>query len=123
MQAEIRWTFEPSQHVCGCVRGQRVSLGGDRGEAQLARLSQPDSSAREPQSSAIEGAGEREPPKEQSSGPYRARVRCSTELAGWPDRADDRHRAGESQNRIAELCLQYQPAGDAGADGCRMREY
>jgi hypothetical protein len=45
-------------------RGQRVSFGGDRGEAQLARLAQPDSSAREPQSSAIAGAAEREPPEE-----------------------------------------------------------
>jgi transposase, IS5 family len=44
---------------------------------------------------AIAGAGEREPPEEQSSGPHRARVRCSTDLAGWPDRTDDRHRAGE----------------------------
>jgi IS5 family transposase len=67
------WTFEPSQYVCKCVRGQRVSLGEDRGEAQLARLVQPDSSAREPQSSA--GAGEREPPEEQSSGPHRTRAR------------------------------------------------
>jgi hypothetical protein len=37
-----------------------------------------------------------------------------------PDRADDRHRAGESQNRTAEPCLQHPPAGDAGADGRRM---
>src|SRR5579864_383194 len=79
------------------------------------------SSAREPQSSAIAGAGEREPPEEQSSGPRRARVRCSTDLPGWPDRTDDRHRAGEGQNRPAEPCLQHPPAGDAAADGCRMR--
>jgi hypothetical protein len=45
--------------------------------------------------------------EEQSSGPHRTRVRCSTEFAGWPDCADDRHRAGESQNRTAEPCLQY----------------
>jgi bifunctional non-homologous end joining protein LigD len=78
------------------------------------------SSSREPQSSAIPGAGEREPPKEPSSSPHRARIRCSTELAGWPDRTDDRHRAGESQNRPAESCLQHPPAGDAGTDGCRI---
>jgi IS5 family transposase len=74
-----------NQHVFGRVRGQRVSFGGDRGEAWLARLAQPDSSSREPQSSAIAGAGEREPPEEPSSSPHRARVRCSAELAGWPD--------------------------------------
>jgi IS5 family transposase len=36
---------------------QRVSFGGDRGEAQPARIAQPDSSSREPQSSAIPSAG------------------------------------------------------------------
>jgi hypothetical protein len=65
---------------------QRVSLGGDRGEAQLARLVQPDSSAREPQSSAIAGAGEREPPEEQSSGPHRARVRIPANADSDSDR-------------------------------------
>jgi hypothetical protein len=39
----------------------------------------------------------RNPSEEQGSGPHRARVRCSTDLAGWPDRADDRYRAGESR--------------------------
>jgi hypothetical protein len=62
-----------------------------------------DASSCEPQSSAIPSAGEREPPKEPSSSPHRARIRCSTELAGWPDRTDDWHRAGESQNGPAEL--------------------
>jgi len=38
------------------------SQDGDRGEAQLARIAQRDSSSREPQSSAIPGAGECEPP-------------------------------------------------------------
>src|SRR6201995_6109116 len=71
----------------------------------------------------IAGEGKRDPPEEQSSGPHRARVRCSTELAGWPDRADDRHRAGQSQNRTAELCLQHPSAGDAGTDGSRIREW
>jgi len=70
-----------------------------------------DSSSREPQSSAIASAGERKSAKEQSSSPDRARVWCSTDLAGWPDRA------GESQNRTAEPCLQHPPAGDAGTDG------
>src|ERR1700684_4030964 len=75
---------------------------------------------RDPQSSALEGADEREPPEEQGSGPHRARVRCSTELAGRPDRADNRHRAGASQNRTAEPCLQHPPACDAGTDGRRI---
>jgi hypothetical protein len=35
------------------VYADSVSLGGDRGEAQLVRLAQPDSSSREPQSSAV----------------------------------------------------------------------
>ena len=90
--------------------------------SSAARLAQPDSSAREPQSSAIAGAGEREPPEEQSSGSHRARIRCSTEFAGWPDRADDRHRAGKSQNRTAEPRLQHPPVGDAATDGCSIRE-
>src|SRR6516164_5644033 len=113
--------FEPGQHVFGRVCGQRVSFGGDRGGAQFARIAQPDSSWREPQSSAIPGPGEREPPKEPSSSAHRARVRCSTELAGWPDRKDDRHCAGESQNRPAVPCLQHPPAGDAGTDGCHSQ--
>ena len=44
MTARTSMDFEPSQHICGCVRGQRVSLGGDRGEAQLARPAQPSAS-------------------------------------------------------------------------------
>jgi hypothetical protein len=50
----------------------RNSFGGDRGEAQLARIAQPDSPSREPESSAIPGPGEREPPKEPSSSSHRA---------------------------------------------------
>jgi hypothetical protein len=83
-----------------------------RGEAHPARLAQPDSSSREPQSSAIAGAREREPPQEQTSSPHRARILCTTELTRWPDRTDDRHRAGESQNRPAEPCLQHPPTGE-----------
>ena len=60
--------------------------------------------------------------KSKSSSPHRARIRCSTELTRWPDRPDDRHRAGESQNRPAEPRLQHPPAGDAGTDGCRINE-
>jgi hypothetical protein len=33
--------------------------------------------------------------------PASSSVRGSTELAGWPDHTDDRHRAGEGQNRPA----------------------
>jgi hypothetical protein len=39
-QPEIRWASEQGQHVCGRIRGQRVSLGRDRGEAQGARSAQ-----------------------------------------------------------------------------------
>ena len=55
-------------------------------------------------------------------GTHRARVRYSTDLAGGPDRTDDRNRAGESQDRLAEPRLRHQPACGAGADGCRIRE-
>jgi hypothetical protein len=51
--------LELGQHVIGRVCGQRVSFGGDRGGAQLARPAQLDSSSRESQSSAIAGAGKR----------------------------------------------------------------
>jgi hypothetical protein len=84
------------------IRGQRLSLGRDRGEAQGARLAQSHSSACEPQSYAIESTGERQPPEEQGSGSRRARVRCSANIAGWSDCTDDRYRAGESQDRSAE---------------------
>src|SRR5215471_14124170 len=70
----------------------------------------------------IAGAGKREPPEEQSSGPHRARVRCSTDLAGWPHRTEDRHRAGEGQDRLAEPRLQHPPPCDAGAVGCRIKD-
>jgi len=40
------WASEQDQHVCERIRGQRVSLGRDRGEAQDARLAQSHSSAR-----------------------------------------------------------------------------
>jgi transposase, IS5 family len=52
---------------------------------------------REPQASAIKGAGEREPPEEQGSGSHRARVRCSANLTGRSDCTDDRHRAGHKK--------------------------
>src|SRR5450830_1364093 len=97
-----------------------VSLGRGRSEAQSARLAQSNSSACEPQSCAIESAGEREPPEEQGSGSRRARVRCSANRAGRSDCTDDRYLAGESQDRSAESRLQYPPACDAGADGCRI---
>src|SRR5258707_12292368 len=41
---------------------------------------------------------------------------------GWSDRKDDRHRAGESQNRPPEPRLQHPPSCHAGADGYLMRE-
>src|SRR5450755_3403747 len=118
-QPEIRWASEQGQHVCGRIRGQRVSLGRNRGEAQGARFAQSHSSAREPQASAIEGAGEREPPEEQGSGSRRAHIRCSANLTGRSDCTNDWHCAGESQDRPAEPRLQHPPARDAAADSHR----
>ncbi len=110
---DARWTKK---------HGKSLSVGRDRGKAQGTRLTQSDSSACEPQSSAIEGAGERKPQKEPDSGSRRARIRCSANLPGWSDRKDDRHRAGESQNRPPEPRLQHPPSCHAGAHGYRMRE-
>src|SRR5258706_9416812 len=67
-------------------------------------------------------AGERKPQKEPDSGSRRARIRCSANLPGWSDRKDDRHRAGESQNRPPEPRLQHPPSCHAGAHGYRIRE-
>jgi hypothetical protein len=69
-----------------CILAALRPILPHRGEAHPARPAQPDSSSREPQSSAIAGAREREPPQEQTSSPHRARIRCSTELTRWPDR-------------------------------------
>lgn len=76
--------------------------------------------ARKPQSSAIEGAGECKPQKEQDSGSRRARVRSTTNLSGWSDHTDDWHCSGESQNRPPEPRLQHPPSCHAGANGRRM---
>jgi len=89
-------------------------------KAQGTRLAQSDSSAREPQSSAIEGARERKPQKEQDSGSRRARVRRSTNLSGWSDHTDDWHCSGEGQNWPPEPRLQHPPSCHAGAHGRRM---
>ena len=97
-----------------------LSVGRDRGKAQGTRLAQSDSSARKPQSSAIEGAEECKPQKEQDSGSRRARVRSTTNLSGWSDHPDDWHCSGESQNRPPEPRLQHPPSCHAGANGRRM---
>ena len=52
---------------------------------------------------------------------HRACVRSAAELAGRPDRANDRHRAGARQDRLAEPGLQHSPPGDAGADRRGMK--
>jgi len=103
--------LQNSSTICG----QCISLGRDRGEVQGAWFAQSHSSACEPQSCAIESAGDREPPEEQGSGSHRARVRRTANITGRSDYTHDRHRAGESQDRLAESRLQYPPACDAGA--------
>jgi hypothetical protein len=35
--------------------------------------------------------------------PHRARIRCSTELTGWPDRTNDRHRAAKAKIGLQNL--------------------
>jgi hypothetical protein len=87
-----------------------------------AKLSSRGLRSRKPRSRVIESTGERQPPEEQGAGSCRACVRCSAKLARQSDREDDRHRAGKSHDRPAELGLQHRPACDAGADGRRMSE-
>jgi len=52
-QPETGWAPDQGQHVGRGLRGQRLSLGRDRGEAESARLQKPHSRSRQPQSSAV----------------------------------------------------------------------
>src|SRR3954452_11842450 len=56
-----------------------------------------------------------EPRQEPDTRSHRACVRSAAERAGRSDRANDRHRAGARQDRLAEPGLQHSPPGDAGA--------
>src|SRR5262249_37967174 len=69
----------------------------------------------------VRATRKREPQQKQNSRPRRARVRSSTDRAGWPDRAHDWHRASARQNWLAEPGLQHSAPCDAGADRRRMR--
>ena len=55
-----------------------------------------------------------EPRQEPDTRSHRACVRGAAERAGRSDRANDRHRAGARQDRLAEPGLQHSPPGDAG---------
>src|SRR5207253_9449578 len=93
---------------------QRLSVGRDRGQTQGQCLQQSDSSTRSAQPSAVFGASASEPRKEPNTRSHRACVRSAAERAGRSDRANDRHRAGARQDRLAEPDLQHSPPGDAG---------
>src|SRR5262249_51050073 len=72
------------------------------------------------QALAVASASECEPQQKQNSGPRRARIRCSADRAGRPDRAYDWHRASAREDWLAEPGLQHSPPCDAGADRRRM---
>src|SRR6266550_2476065 len=100
---------------------QRLSLGRDRGDAQGAGLQEPHPCPRSAQSSTLEGERGGEPEEESGSRSRRARVRGSGDFIGWPDRSDDRHRQGTSEDRITEPRLQHPSPRDTRTDGRRMR--
>ena len=77
-------------------------------------LQQSDSSTRSAQSSAVISASASEPRQEPDTRAHRACVRSAAERAGRSDRANDWHRAGARQDRLAEPGLQHSPPGDAG---------
>ena len=79
-QPAARRALDQGQHVGGCVRRQRLSLGRDRGEAQGRGLQQPDSSARQPQPSAVGCANASEPRQEQNPRSHRACVRSAADF-------------------------------------------
>src|SRR3954469_1496945 len=66
------------------------------------------------QSSAVFGANASDPRQEPDTRAHRACVRSAAERAGRSDRANDWHRAGARQDRLAEPGLQHSPPGDAG---------
>ena len=55
-----------------------------------------------------------EPRQEPDTRSHRASVRSAAKRAGRSDRANDWHRAGARQDRLAEPGLQHSPPGDAG---------
>src|SRR3954447_4683213 len=85
-----------------------------RGQTQGQWLQQSDSSTRSTQSSAVFSANASEPRQEPDTRSHRACVRSAAERAGRADRANDRHRAGARQDRLAEPGLQHSPPGDTG---------
>jgi hypothetical protein len=74
---------------------------------------------RSAQSSEDRRGGESE--KESGSCSRRARVRCSADLTGRSDRADDRNRQSTSKDRIAKPRLQHPSSRDTRTDGRRMK--
>src|SRR6478735_8845093 len=84
-------------------------------------LQQSDSSTRSAQSSAVFSANASEPRQEPDTRAHRACVRSATERARRSDRANDWHRAGARQDRLAEPGLQHSPPGDAGTAGRGMK--
>ena len=93
---------------------QGRSIGQDRVQTQGQWLQQSDSSTRSAQSSAVFSANASEPRQKPDTRSHRACVRSAAERAGRSDRANDRHRAGARQDRLAEPGLQHSPPGDAG---------
>src|SRR5204863_2906762 len=86
-----------------------------------AGLQEPHPCPRSAQSSTLEGERGGEPEEESGSRSHRARVRGSGDFIGWPDRSDDRHRQGTSEDRITEPRLQHPSPRDTRTDGRRMR--
>src|SRR5258708_29029569 len=89
-------------------------MGQDRDQTQGQWLQQSDSSTRSAQSSAVFSANASEPRQEPDTRSHRACVWSAAERAGRSDRANDWHRAGARQDRLAEPGLQHSPPGDAG---------
>src|SRR5258708_8788724 len=90
-------------------------MGQDRVQTQGQWLQQSDSWARSAQSSAVFSANASEPSQEPDTRAHRACVRSAAERARRSDRANDWHRAGARQDRLAEPGLQHSPLGDAGS--------
>src|SRR4051794_6995807 len=105
------WTRATPAMMCSptALIGRR-----DRVQTQGQWLQQSDSSTRSAQSSAVFSANASEPRQEPDTRAHRACVRSTAERARRSDRANDRHRAGARQDRLAEPGLQLSPPGDAG---------
>ena len=104
------------------VFGDSAYRSSEIEERQLSRrLQEPYPCAGHAQALAVGSASEGEPQEKQNSRSRRARVRSSTDCAGWPDRTHDRHRESASENWLAEPGLQHSAPGDAGTDRRGMR--